>query len=642
MASTPWLTTEGSALLPLAFVVGFLCVSLALGLRLLKMCGASAGGSHAERGVIAICLGAGILQFVPFGLGVAGQFNVTALRIAAVVAALLAVPDLLAAARSMRSLRRPDAWVIAWILALSPAAVMAALAALTPSLDVDGVAYHLTVPKRWMSTGHLDYLPTYPYSNSPMGLDLLFGWAMALAGDTAAKCIHLTLGLLAVAAIYLAGKRLQGPMIGAVAATLFLVAPLGIAGILGYSYVEGGAALATASAVVAWLVWFQMGSSGFLRVAALLAGIAVSFKNTTALFPVALGALSLIALYERNRDAGGTRPGAAALTAVLPLLPLLAAPVLPWFARALILTGNPFFPLLASIIPSRDLSSDLAAQVDAHNRYMTWGTSLGREWTLEQRTHVLLAVALVLVVIGVFAWLRLRRGMARATAVVVTVAALGQLFAAGLYLRYWLPVAGALMLPILMPFGAWLARRWVTYAWLALALTCSVVQARRIYYGEGLNLPGVMATLAGTKDRRDYLAERIPIYPLYERINRDLPEKAGVMLSVYCGGFYIDRSTFCAEMVQESLRFTTWEEFSTDVRRLGITHLIAPSALATGGPTKHYLGGSSVSAITREAQFRVVSQLLTQHARLLQAATDQGLYEIDPVWLSSGDVTKSP
>ncbi len=235
MASLPWLATQGSALLPLAFSVGFLYVSLMLGRRLMQWCGAHTG-TCTERGVIAVCLGAGVLQFVPFALGVAGLLNVTALRVAAVVAGLLSLFDMRAiAGRAIsmaRAARTPDTWLVAWILALAPAALMAVLIALTPSLDPDGLAYHLTVPKRWMGTGHLDYLPTYPYSNAPMGMELLFGWAMALAGDSAAKCIHLLLGLLAVVAVYLAGKRLRGPMTGTVAATLFLVGPAGAAAIL--------------------------------------------------------------------------------------------------------------------------------------------------------------------------------------------------------------------------------------------------------------------------------------------------------------------------------------------------------------------------------------------------------------------------
>lgn len=110
------------------------------------------------------------------------------------------------------------------------------------------------------------------------------------------------------------------------------------------------------------------------------------------------------------------------------------------------------------------------------------------------------------------------------------------------------------------------------------------------------------------------------------------------MLSFYCAGFYMDRTTFCAEMVQDSLRFTTAQEFTADLRRLGITHLVAPSALATNGPTP-YLGGSSVSVLTREQQFALVRQLLTKHARTVQTASDFGLYEIDRIWLENSEAT---
>lgn len=644
MSPIPWLSTEGSAFFSLLFAAGFLCVSLAVGARLLKLCGATTDSTRAERAVMAACLGAGALQFVPFTLGLIGVLNVGVLRVAAVIVALLALPDMLRLARSaaaaVRAWQRPGGWTIAWVLALSPAVLMATLVALAPSLDPDGLAYHLTIPKRWMETGHLDYLPTYPFSSSPLGMEMLFAWALAIAGDSAAKCIHLILGLLAVVAIYLAGKRLRGPMVGAVPATVFLVGPFGVAVVLGFSYVEGATALATAGSALAWLIWYQAGSRGFLRVAALLAGVAVSFKLSAALFPVALGALTLLALHERLREQGAARPLTETFTTTMALIPFLVAPVVPWFIRAFILTGNPFFPLFATIIPTRDLSPELATQIDSYNRYLTWGNSLGREWSLEHRAQLILAVAAVVLLVGVFAFFKLRTRMARGTAVIVTVAMLAQLSAAGLYFRYSLPLAAALMLPIMVPFARMLAWRPVMVAWVAITLACSVVQTRRIYLDEGANLPGVLATVAGIQDRRQFLAERLPLYPLYEMANRDLPKDAGIMLSGYCGGFHIDRTTFCAEMVQTALRFSSWEEFTTDVRRLGITHLIAPSVLATGGPTPD-LGGSSVSAITRGAQYRVVRQLLTQHARTLLTASDQGLYEIDPAWLANGEATSA-
>jgi hypothetical protein len=641
MNPTPWLATEGSALPTLAVVAAFLALSLAFGRRLTKLCDASFQGTRVERIVICACLGAGVLQFVPFALGVAGQFNITALRIAALVVGLLALPDLFAITRSglfiFRTWQRPDTWVVAWILALAPAALMATVVALTPSLDPDGLAYHLTVPKRWMAAGHFAYLPTYPYSNAPMGMELLFGWAMAFAGDSAAKCVHLILGLFAVGAIYLAGKRLRGSMTGAVAATLFFVGPAGVAPIIGFAYVDGGAAFATAAATLAWLLWFQTDSRGFLRLAALLAGIAVSFKISAALFPIGLGALTLLALHQRLKEASVPRPIIRSLQAMIGLIPFLAAPVIPWLTRALIVTGNPFFPMLANRIPSRDLSPTLASKVDSYNRYMLWGNEIGRDWSLEQRTHILLAVAVIVLLVGIFASFKLHTRMARGAAAIVTITALAQLSAAGLYLRYSLPLSAPILVALFAPFERLLARRPVVLAWVAITLFCSLLQARRSLLDEGSNFSGLAATLAGAQDRTTFLKERFPPYPLYELINRDLPPNAGILLSGYCAGFYIDRATFCAEMVQDSLRFTTWEVFTADLRRLMITHVIAPSDLATGGPTPP-LGGASVSVVTRAAQYRLVRQLLTEHARTLQTKSDLGLYEIDAAWLASHEV----
>ncbi len=151
-----------------------------------------------------------------------------------------------------------------------------------------------------------------------------------------------------------------------------------------------------------------------MQVAALLAGIGVTFKISAVFFPVGLGVLSILAMHERLRATTTTRPFTGAVAAMANLVPFVAVPVLPWLVRALILTGNPFFPLLANIIPSRDLSPDLAAQVDSYNRYMTWGNSVGREWSLDQRAHLLIAVGAALLLVGVYIAFRLRTRLARA------------------------------------------------------------------------------------------------------------------------------------------------------------------------------------------------------------------------------------
>jgi hypothetical protein len=632
----PWLASAGSPVFPVAFALGFVWLSAALGRRILIALRATRAGTMAERGVIAVALGAGALQFVPFVLGIAGKFEVRSLRIATLLIVILAARDLWgvarAAVRGWRQLAPPPRWVIVWGLTLLPVLLISALLALVPTIDADGLGYHLTVPKRWFESGGLVYLPTYPYASAPMGVEMLFSLGLAFAGDAAAKCVHFSLGTLGVIALYLAGKRLRGPIVGAVAATLFLVGPAGVSNVLGSAYVEGAAAFAMIGAALAWLIWFQVDELPYLRCAALLSGIAVSFKITSALFPAALVALTYIAVAHKNVTIAKPARMRAAVSAAARLIPMALVPVVPWMVRAAIVTHNPFFPLFARWIPTRDFSPEDSAKFDKFNRYMTWGNTFGRSWTLEQRTWVLLAVCAAVILVGAIAMMRFPSPVARGTAGVAVVALLAQLSAAGLYVRYSIAIAAVLMLPVAAAIGSALSRRGVVSFWVALTLAASLWQGKHLLAGADIGPKELLRTAAGLDDRRGFLREHLPLFPLYEEVNRDLPSSAGVMLSCYCGGFYIDRKTFCAEMVQEALRFSSWDEFTADVRRLRITQVIAPNVLATGGPSPP-IDGSNSSSITRENQYRMLRRLLTEHSHERATASDQGLYDVDRAFL---------
>jgi hypothetical protein len=635
----PWLTTEGSPLLPVLFAVSFLWLSLAVGRRLLIVLKVSQQGSRAERGIIATALGAGVLQYLAFGLGAVGALRVGSLRVAVGVVAVLIARDAwavaLAVSRWFRQRSKPKPWLIAWAAALLPVLVIAGLLALVPTIDPDGLSYHLTVPKRWLQSGSLEYLPTYPYSNAPMGVEMLYTLALAFAGDAAAKCLHFMFGTLGAIGLYLAGKRLKGPITGAVAATLFLVGPVGVSSVLGCAYVEGAAAFAMIASVLAWLLWFQSRDLAYLRSAALLAGVAVTFKITAALLPIALLALTWIAAVDHGRRAGdrdGLERSAAAFSARL--LPFMLGPIVPWMARSAIVTGNPLFPLFARWIPSRDFSPDLSGKFDRFNRLMTWGNVIGRDWSIQQRTWVLAGACVVVALLGSVIVFRSRSWMARGTAAVVILVSLAQLSAAGLYLRYSIPLAAVVGLAIAATLDAVLSRRPAPAILLAVTMIGSLAQARRCLLLADSDARGLVKTALGLEGRRAFMLDHLALYPLYEQVNRDLPANAKVMLSCYCGGFYIDRTTFCADMVQDSLRFTSWEDFTSDLRRLGITHVIAPSALATGGPSPAF-DRSSTSSITRESEYRFVRPLLTEHGRTRGTASDQGLYELDPALLGA-------
>jgi hypothetical protein len=426
--------------------------------------------------------------------------------------------------------------------------------------------------------------------------------------------------------------------VGAVASTLYLVGPAGVCILLGWAYVDGVAAFAMIAASLSWIIWYQTGERGVLRGAALLAGFAVCFKITSALLPAALLALTCIAAIARARALGQRRIRAVdALAFSARLLPLMLLPLVPWLTRSAIVTDNPFFPLFARWIPSRDFSPDLSVKFDRFNRFMTWGNAFGRGWTIEQRTWILFGACAAVVLVCSVVMVRTASLMGRGTIAVVMVALVMQLLAAGLYVRYSVPLAAVLTLPVAAAFGSVLSRRSAPYVWLAVTLVCSLVQARRCLSQENLRLsdvPDLLRTATGLEARRTFLRDHLALYPLYEEVNRDLPKSARVMLSCYCGGFYIDRTTFCADMVQDSLRVTGWDEFTSDLRRLGITHVIAPTALANGGPSPA-LDLNSNSSITRESQYRVLRPLLSAHATARGIAFDQGLYEIDPALLEA-------
>jgi hypothetical protein len=341
---------------------------------------------------------------------------------------------------------------------------------------------------------------------------------------------------------------------------------------------------------------------------------------------MAILAMTIVAL-RSDRVAPGTR--SSRFKPLLRLLPLMAAPVLPWFIRSACVTGNPFFPLFAQLIPSRDYPGDLATAVDRYQRYMLWASRWGPAWSSERRHLILVAAGVMVTLVAGLLYRRLHSSLARGTAVVLLGVVLAQLFAVGLYGRYWIPLASVIALPLVALAGPWLstpARRW---ALVAVAALLAAAQVRSSLAKIEYDFRGLVRTAFGLEDRRTFAIDHTGIYPIWEYANRELPEASRILLSTTCPAFYLDRTTYCAEFVQSSLRFTSWGDFTADVRRLGITHVIAPRALATTDTPDPPYGSGSVGVIRRKEECRLVRRLLTGHGTLVTAALDQGLYAID-------------
>jgi hypothetical protein len=637
----PSLVTQGPPVLVVAlFALGFTLLSLALGRRIGRMLRLGARATLLERVAIALTLGAGALQLVPFALGVVGRLSTFSVRVVSLlllVTLLLDVRALFARAVAVWKAPRPSwpGWFKLWLLALLPGLLLALLSALTPTIDPDGLGYHLTVPKRWLALGSLSYLPTYPYSNTPMCVEMLFTLGLSWVGDAGAKVIHLLLGLGAALGLFAACRRVSNDAFAALSVTLLLYGPFGIAQLMGCAYVEAATACALIASGLSWMIWYRERDLGYLRAAGLLAGIGVSSKLTAALFPVALALLTLCLVWRESTEQRRAPLGASARTLAW-LLPFVLLPALPWMVRAAVVTGNPVFPMFAGILPSRDFTAEQSKAFDHYNRYMAWGVGAGAAWDIGKRKLILGVAALLLGLGGAVVALRQKTFAARVTAWVVLGTMLVQLLAAGLYKRYWIPLLSVVELPLLLPLAGWLVRDAIRLGVVALTAVMSLFCVKQILGPADGDLVGLVKTTLGLQSQQEFVEAHQPLYPLYAKINSETPATSAVILAEYCGGFYIDRTTFCADIVQSSLRLTTFPEFASDLERLGATHVIMPLAWLEPLPESSEpprLEVGNTSHLVRPAERRLVGALAKQHGRMLAQASNQALFEIDSAGL---------
>ena len=178
----------------------------------------------------------------------------------------------------------------------------------------------------------------------------------------------------------------------------------------------------------------------------------------------------------------------------------------------------------------------------------------------------------------------------------------------------------------------WLRAAWAGKALVGLTALLSLVASKQILGSVGGDVAGLIKTPLGVQQQSVFMQRQLPLMPLYEAVNRDAPPNAGVMLAAYCSGFYIDRATFCADIVQSSLRYSSWEEFKSDVVRLGITHVIAPRDWEIPVPessTPAPIQVGNTSYLIREQEHVMVGRAMREHGRLVLSALDQGLYVLD-------------
>jgi len=418
-----------------------------------------------------------------------------------------------------------------WIERCSFAATVAGLGfafvcALAPVTAWDAGVAHIALPADYVRNGRIGLIDGNNYSAYPHLMHALYALAYC-SGERAVSLVSWTFGALACGMAYVLGARIDGRKCGIIAAAVLATAPIFVdqAGAPSLDLAFTATVLAALHALTAWR---QTRDVGWLVLAGIVTGAGCGIRHTGYLVAILLTALVVA-------DGAPRRLRNACVFAVAG-----ATAALPWLMRSAAVSGNPFYPLFASLFGTAVLPDVDAASFLTHSsiqgvgildfilfpfrvvldpkRYGGWTTSPG-----------ILVVALGIP--GLFIGGREARR-------------LGAFSGAGIACMFFIRRFARYLLPFFAP--------------LAIVAAIAVCRAKRLrgpllavlLAGFALGLvPGAAMTAIrfsaalGLESRDAFLTRRIERYPAFAWANAHL-EPDGVVLTLDPRGYYLDRDTF--------------------------------------------------------------------------------------------------
>jgi 4-amino-4-deoxy-L-arabinose transferase-like glycosyltransferase len=329
-----------------AILAIFVCTSFILGRRLLRRL---AFNSAWEAAGFAITLGTGIIAYLVFFLGLAGELYPWLLGLCLAVlagVAVLTAPDLFCLSRaSVSAWRRLPRRLLAgtdslaMLGCLGVAGAAGSLLPLYPPIAWDSIEYHMAVAKIYIQSHALVFTKFLRYPVIPQLNQMLFTLMLAFSDDLSAQLIQYLFFLLVAILLYAYARRYFSGWAGILAAILWLSSANALwAGRV--AYIDMGLVLFGLAGVLAFLNYTHTRQTPWLALAGALLGCAAAVKYP-ALFWVALCGLYTLWLGFRERS--------WRIPVLFGLVFILVA--CPFYIRDFYYTGNPFFPYLSSFFP---------------------------------------------------------------------------------------------------------------------------------------------------------------------------------------------------------------------------------------------------------------------------------------------------
>ena len=234
----------------------------------------------------------------------------------------------------------------------------------SPPLEYDVTEYHLGAPAHYYRNGHIDFIEHNVYSNFPFQVEMLYLASMVLEGDAfqgayLAGTMNVVLLIVAAVSIWSMVRRFIGRAFAPYAMATLLTLPwFWMVSIR--CYVENGLTLYVILSLCALCDYYREDSRRYALLAGLFGGLAMGCKYPAGFFLAGVAAAIVL-----NGAFGHIRaPWRKTMAALALFVVGSVAAVSPWLAKNTVLTGNPVYPQLSGVFPSRDWDARSAAKWD--------------------------------------------------------------------------------------------------------------------------------------------------------------------------------------------------------------------------------------------------------------------------------------
>ena len=300
-----------------------------------------------------IPLGSAVLALIIFVFGILHVLTPSTIRI------LLAAGSLVAAAPVLKLLRtlagdfkrygqalRGNPIELGIVLVITVLIVLLNLVwAIAPEVQYDPLNYHLAVPKLYLEHSGIIEVQFYQAYHVRL-IAMIFAACLAVCGPEAAKMWVFLMSTCSLAALYAVAKDSFNARVGIWAGALFMTTPL-VSWLSGTADIDNVIAFFSLAALSAVVRWYKTSITGWLYVAALLAGSAVGSKLNAALFILPISMVVAASLvFDRSQ------PRRSQLKLLILCVVAFSVIAVPMYALMYSFTGNPIFPMYNGIFRS--------------------------------------------------------------------------------------------------------------------------------------------------------------------------------------------------------------------------------------------------------------------------------------------------